>query len=91
MKYVKLIAKPDTWFKEGTEVFHYDFKYEEKVRITLEDYEEWKKDGMICVRGIRICEEGNGEVENLGYRVGDEREDGECCLLDEFEIEIIEE
>lgn len=24
MKYVKLIAKPDTWFQEGTEVWHYD-------------------------------------------------------------------
>lgn len=24
MKYVKLIAKPDTWFVEGTEAFDYE-------------------------------------------------------------------
>jgi hypothetical protein len=40
MKYVKLIAKPDTWFKAGTEVFDYD---EYGKRITLESYNKWLK------------------------------------------------
>lgn len=88
MKYVKLIARPDTWFKAGTEVYSDD---EYGKRLTLEEFEEWKKDGMILVRGVRICEAGNGEVENLGYKVGEERIDGEICGIDEFDVEIIEE
>lgn len=37
-------------------------------------------------RGLHICEVGNGEVENCGYKVGDIREDGELCQWDEFDI-----
>ena len=40
LKIIRLIAKPDTWFKEGTEVYDYD---EYGVRFTLDEYEEWKK------------------------------------------------
>lgn len=88
MKTVKLIAKANTWFKEGTEVYDYD---EYGKRLTLEEFEEWQKSGMILVRGIRTCEEGNGEVENLGYKVGEERIDGELCRLNEFDVEIIDD
>ena len=87
-KYVKLIAKPDTWFKAGTEAFDYD---EYGKRITLEAYNKWRESGMILARGIRVCELGNGEVENLGYKVGEERIDGELCSLDEFDMTIVDD
>ena len=71
--YVKLTAKPDTWFKAGTEVFDYD---EYGKRITLESYHEWLKSKSILVRGIHI------------YENGVEAEDGELCRIDEFDIEL---
>ena len=37
-------------------------------------------------RGMHICEEGNGEVENCGHKVGEIREDGEICSWKEFDI-----
>jgi len=89
MKYVKLISKPNTWFKEGTEVYDYDADYSEKKHITLDYWNQSVEDGMITVRGIRICELGNGEVENCGHTIGEERVDGETCSCDEFEVEII--
>jgi hypothetical protein len=52
-KYVKLIAKPDTWFKAGTEVFDDDCFGK---RYTLEAYNQWLKSGIILARGIRVCE-----------------------------------
>ena len=88
IKFVKLIAKPNTWFKEGTGVFDYDYPYEDKRRITLNTFERsWKPFGIILVRGIRVCDDNpNG----MGYTIGYEREDGEQCSIDEFEVEIIE-
>ena len=53
IKYVKLIAKPDTWFKAGTEVYDYD---EYGKRITLEAYNKWRESGMILASGICVCE-----------------------------------
>jgi len=84
-KYVKLVAKPNTWFKEGTEVYDYDANYEDKKRLTLDEYTEWRDSGIICVRGIRI----NENVNEPGG-IGQEREDGESCGLDEFDVEIID-
>lgn len=55
-RYVTLRAKPNTWFDAGTEVFHYDYKPEEQIRITVEEYERWKLAGSILCRGLR-----NGE------------------------------
>lgn len=75
-KYVKLIAKPDTWFKAGTEAFDYD---EYGKRITLESYNKWLKSGSILARGIHIYEDGV------------EAEDGELCGIDEFDVEVVEE
>jgi len=87
-KYVKLIAKPDTWFKAGTEVFD-DDPDEYGKRITLESYNKWLKSGSILARGIRVCEY-DYELA-LGYKMGEEREDGELCGIDEFDVEVVEE
>jgi hypothetical protein len=86
IKYVKLIAKPDTWFKAGTEAFDYD---EYGKRITLESYNKWLKSGSILARGIRVCEH-DYELK-LGYKLGEERIDGELCGIDEFDVEVVEE
>ena len=83
---VKLIAKPDTWFKAGTEAFDDD---EYGKRITLESYNKWLKSGSILARGIRVCEH-DYELK-LGYKLGEEREDGELCGIDEFDVEVVEE
>ena len=55
-RYVTLIAKPDSWFDAGTEVFHYDYNPKDKVKITTAEYEEWKLSGSILCRGLH-----NGE------------------------------
>jgi len=82
MKYVKLVAKPDTWFKEGTEVYEYDSDYEQKKRITLDYWNDCVNSNAlikgICVRGIHNED-------------GEEMIDGEFCPLDEFDVEIIYE
>lgn len=57
--YVKLISKSDQWYKEGTEVFHYEYPR----RLTLEEYLSWKRDGMILVRGIH-ADSGNVDGES---------------------------
>ncbi len=91
MKYVKLTAKPDTWFKEGAEVYDYDAHYSEKKRVTLDYWNQMVKEGYgICVRGIRVCEDNPNENGN-GWVAGEERGDGEYCMLGEFNVEIVEE
>jgi hypothetical protein len=89
MKYVKLTARPDTWFKAGTEVYDYDKEYSAKIRVPLEYWEECKSDGgHICVRGIRIAQ---WECETTcGHIIGDEYVDGEWCSCDEFDVEIVD-
>ena len=87
-KYVKLIAKPDTWFKAGTEAFD-DDPDEYGKRITLESYNKWLKSGSILVRGIRVCEH-DYELK-LGYKLGEEREDGELCGINEFDMTIVDD
>lgn len=86
MKYVKLTAKPNTWFKEGTEVYDYDCREDNKKRITLKDYEKWAEYGSILCRGTRIVENSSE-----GLAIGDEHFDGENCLIEEFDVEIIEQ
>ena len=81
MTLVKLIAKPNTWFKEGTEVFNYD---EYGVRFTLDEYKKWEESGTILARGLRVCEDAS-ELRPLG----EEYIDGEYCDIDEFEVELI--
>jgi hypothetical protein len=89
MKYVKLIAKPNTWFKAGTEAYDYNCDLDNPVRVTLADWEQCNG-FVICVRGTRICEDNPNE-RGMGYQPGDERPDGEACGCDEFEVTIVEE
>lgn len=91
MKYVKLIALPNTWFKAGTEVYQYDsYPADNVVRISLEEWERGLKEKGINARGIRVCETAT-EAKNLGMSIGEERWDGEWCSTDEFTVEIVEE
>jgi hypothetical protein len=83
-KNVKLTAKPNTWFKTGTEAYHYDSAIENPRRLTLEEWEEMVKDGIYCLRGIRVS-----ESENELTPIGTEYFDGECGCPDEFEVEIL--
>ena len=87
-QYVKLVAKPNTWFKAGTEVWH----CEEPRRLTLEEWGRWKEPSMaiVLVRGIRVCEDNPNE-NGMGHKAGDERIDGECCSCEEFDVEIVSE
>jgi len=70
--YVKLLAKPNTWFKEGTEVYSYDSNPPENLlRVTKE---EWEGGDSILTRGICVEDgEWDGEFcskeefEFLGY------------------------
>ena len=91
MKFVKLTAKPDTWFKEGTEVYDYDCNPPEQLfRVTLEEWEScvnFTGIKAICVRGLRITQLKN-EIEIF---VEGERWDGELCTCDEFDVEIVDE
>lgn len=91
MKYVKLIAKPDTWFKEGTEVYDYNCNAPEELqRVSLEEWESCVNfEGIkaICVRGVRNTQL-EYEIEIFGEG---ERWDGEFCGCDEFEVEIVDE
>lgn len=88
MQHVRLIAKPNTWFKEGTEVYDYMSDYSEKKQITLEEWTQAVSEGGICVRGIRVCE-NNPNENGMGCKAGEERIDGEWCSCDEFDMEII--
>ena len=90
MKYVKLTAKPDTWFKSGTEVYDYDSHGRDKIRVTLESYLDWAHLDSILVRGTRVCNDNPNE-NGIGCEVGEEREDGELCDINEFFMEETEE
>lgn len=87
MKYVKLIAKADTWFKEGTEVYDYECDPPNDIRrMTLDEWNGY--DNCNClVRGIRIPKLKN-EIDIFGT---DERWDGELCDGRDFEMEIVDE
>jgi len=88
MEYVKLVSKSDAWFKEGTESYDYECDENNKYRITLD---QWNKatadDQFICCRGTRICENPKSENRILGEIYFD----GECCMVDEFIVEIVDE
>lgn len=58
MQYVKLVARPGTWFDEGTEVFEYDLPWEHRRRVTITEWNEWLPFEYICVQGQR-----NGDVD----------------------------
>ena len=65
------IAKPNTWYKEGTQVFLEDFLY------------CCHGDAAFLCRGTRVCQNSAAEC---GKPLGLEYDDGEVCNLSEFEI-----
>lgn len=67
---MKFIAKPNTWFKAGTE-----------CKLIVEYGSGSSRSGIFL--GIRITENPASEG---GYEVGEEREDEEGCTFDEFDI-----
>lgn len=87
MRYIKLIAKPNTWYKAGSEVLWEGLK-EDGWTMRRPNEGEWeyviKPDhGIGCV-GIRAA-----QFDGL-VQIAAEYEDGEWCLLDEFEVEIVD-
>ena len=87
-KYVKLIAKSDSWFLEGTEVWDYD----ETRRMTVEEWKSW--DGFVClVSGIRKCQpdEYSYEKEYIDKFGKEFRVDGENCSCSEFEVQLVDD
>jgi hypothetical protein len=86
-KYVKLTAKADTWFIEGTEVYSYDCHPPKDIRrMTLDEWNSY--DNFAClVSGKRISVFPN-ETEIFGEG---ERWDGEYCQCSEFDVEIVDE
>ena len=87
MKYVKLIAKPDTWYKEGTEVFYDVSPFQNPnvpvKRLTKEEFEkrsnEWDAGVMVGLH----TPDADYEIKLFGT---DDRIDGELCQLNEFDI-----
>lgn len=88
--YVRLTARPATWFKTGTEVFHYDCDPDSPVRLTSAQWGQALLDGSVGVRGIRVCEDDPDEGA-MGCAPGEERWDGEWCTVDELEAEVVGE
>lgn len=86
---VKIIAKPDTWYKEGTEV-RLAYGKEPYERITFKElYENIEASGIGAVfSGTRIVHFPNETT--TGKAVGDEYLDEELCGWEEFTIEFQE-
>jgi hypothetical protein len=87
MKYVKLIAKPKTWYKEGTEVFYDDSSIKEPnvpiKRVSKEEFEKRAKEWHSgCMVGLHTPTHYR-EVAVVGT---EDRIDGELCFLEEFEV-----
>lgn len=81
MKYVKLVAKKDTWFSEGTEVYQYDITdWNKRERLTLDEWNMWVESGIVCVRGTKIFDNSTEACF-----------DGENCGINEFDVEIVDE
>lgn len=89
MKYVKLIAKPDTWFKTGTEAYEYNCDWENRQRVTELKWNEMIRDNCYCLRGIRIKKYDS--EDNSSTQIGEEYFDGECGYPDEFEATVVDE
>lgn len=91
MKYVKLTAKPDTWYKAGTEAYDYDCHPAKGDfrRISLSVWEEsWLPYNMVLVRGLRIADPSYPWEQDIA---GQEYWDGESCSISEFDVEIVDE
>ena len=83
IEYVVLKAKPDTWFVEGIEAWHYD----EDRRLTRAEWEHWTHYGICLVRGIRELDSSIPyEKEMLERCYNRFRIDGESCGCCEFKV-----
>ncbi len=81
-------AKPDTWFKEGTECFREEEMWPDG---SLAECGTNTKHGSAIYRGIYIVGSCNPDGYdkfwyNQGHKNGDEVEMRECCLDTEFDI-----
>ena len=67
--YVKLLAKPNTWFKEGTEVYSYDSN--PPVNLLRVTKEEWGGE-IQSLQEVFVLKMGNGmesfvQKKNLNF------------------------
>ena len=78
-------AKPDTWFKEGTEAFREEEMWPEG---SLTDSETGEKSGSAIYRGTYVI--GEDPCDSFwiqeGYKPGDEVFVSEHCPDDEFNV-----
>ena len=85
LSHAKIIAKPGTWFKAGTEV-RIAYEPEPYPRVTFEKLYEYIKESPIAVFcGTRITEHEN----EGGWAIGEEHLDEETCGWDEFTFELV--
>lgn len=86
-----MTVRPDTYFKAGTEVYSYESTPPEHLaRITLDEWLDWTSNNPqnpCLVRGLRVPRYDN-EKSIFGF---DEYWDGELCMTDEFDVEIVDE
>ncbi len=92
LQYIRLIARPNTWYKAGTEVFWEGDEPGTARRLSVIEWDRirYPDDGhaaLGCV-GLRVVE--NPAAEG-GGSIGDERWDGEWCSASEFDVEIVDE
>jgi hypothetical protein len=87
MKYIKLIAKPDTWYKTGTEAFYDDSTIDKPyVPIKRLTKEEFKKRSKEWHSGVMIGLHTPTHYDEVAVVGTDDRVDGELCFLEEFEV-----
>lgn len=91
LKYVKLVAKPNTWFKEGTEVYAHDSTSENKRRLTVDEWEMMEKVTFGLLKGIWVATKGFGAIENCGFIEGKEYFIGDCIHTDELEVTFVDD
>jgi hypothetical protein len=91
MEYVKLVAKPGTWYKAGTEVYCWSSMQGEKVRLSRFAYEQavnsqWSS---LSVKGTRVCE----DPRNAAFQVkrGEEYQDIRHVKMSDFIVSYTEE
>ena len=70
----KYIAKPNSWFIEGTECY-----LDEIINNDIGIFEGKHKIEKFCTKT---------KWESMGYKVGDIVDDREICMFDEFDMDL---
>lgn len=83
MSYVKLIARPDTWFKVGKEVYDADSVPDDPCRIDVGQWGRWQRIGNVLASGVHVLP---SEIEP-----SPEIWDTKLCSVGDFIVEIVEE